>query len=445
MPAMTDSIVAAARTGRKQGPLREWETLAVGGEDGLPESDARRLHAAAERAARRLRLPDAAVLRRTHRGLKAGQVVGVLSVPGLALEILPKIDGEDGAVRKALVHLLAAAWNLDRRVIEGELAALDTQRRDLLEILIRLFANRLLSAVRRGMPRRYLTHEEDLALLRGGLDVKRQFTHLAARPDRLACRYDELSPDTPLNRVLKAAVSRLAGCTRSATNARRLAELAACFELVRESTDPLREQVRLDRTNAAFHDLHRLARLFLTGDWQSTTRGRTAGVSLLFPMNDLFEAFVGRCLQRALGSHTVHLQCTGGHVLTTENGDSLFALRPDAVIGAPAARPVILDTKWKRLTPRARDDGKTLGVAPSDVYQMLAYARAWDARRLVLVYPWYEEMDEPPGLNRRWRVRGTDCRLDVATVDIGRPREAAETLRCICEYDGEKEWCSRAA
>ena len=116
-------------------------------------------------------------------------------------------------------------------MIEGEFAALDTQRRDLLEILIRLFANRLLSAVRRGMPRRYLTHEEDLALLRGGLDVKRQFTHLAVRPNRLACRYDELSSDTPLNRVLKAAVSRLAGCTRSAANARRLAELAARFEL----------------------------------------------------------------------------------------------------------------------------------------------------------------------------------------------------------------------
>lgn len=178
------------------------------------------------------------------------------------------------------------AWDL--RVAEGELAALDTQRHDLLELLIRLFANRLIAAVRRGMPRRYVTHEEDLALLRGRLDVKRQFTHFAVRSDRLACRYDELSEDTPLNRVLEAAVTRLAGLARPAANFRRLAELGARFEFVRDSSDPLREPVRLGRTNTAFHELYRLARLFLSGDWQSTAGGRSAGFALLFSMNALF-------------------------------------------------------------------------------------------------------------------------------------------------------------
>ena len=278
-------------------PCREWGCLAVG-QGGLTENEAERLHALAKRSARRLRLPETAVLTRTHHGLKAGQVVGILSIPSRTVEILPKIDGKDGEVRAALIRMLAVAWDL--RVAEGELTALDTQRHDLLELLIRLFANRLLAAVRRGMPRRYLTHEEDLALLRGRLDVKRQFTHLAVRPDRLACRFDELSEDTALNRVLKAAVTRLAGLAQSAANSRRMAELAARFEFVRVSPDPLREPVRLDRTNTAFHDLHRLARLFLTGDWQSTAGGRSAGFALLFPMNELFEKFIGRSLMRAL-------------------------------------------------------------------------------------------------------------------------------------------------
>ena len=374
------------RASREQEVLREWETLPIGGAK-LPEHDARCLHAAAERAARHLRLPETAVLTRTHRGLRAGQVVGILTIPGRTVEILPKIDGNDGTVRSALVHMLAVAWGL--RVAEGELAALDTQRHDLLELLIRLFADRLLAAVRRGMPRRYVTHEEDLALLRGRLDVERQFTHLAVRPDRLACRFDELSEDTPLNRVLKAAVTRLAGVARSAAGARRLSELTARFEFVRDSSDPL----RLDRTNAAFHDLHRLARLFLTGDWQSTRGGRSAGFALLFPMDKLFEAFIGRSLMRALGSRTVRLQHRGRHALTAAGGTSrLFALQPDAVIEEPGERHVILDAKWKRLTPHARHRGKTLGVAQSDIYQMLAYARAYDARRLVLIYPWHDAL-----------------------------------------------------
>ena len=220
-----------ALAGPKRSSLQEWKILPVG-KDGLLEHEALRLHATAERAARRLRLPkpETAVLARTYRGLKAGQVVGILSIPGRTVEILPKIDTEDGDVRKALIRMLAVAWDL--RVAEGELTTLDTQRHDLPELLIRLFADRLLDAVRRGLPRRYVTHEEDLALLRGRLNVKRQFTHLAVRPDRLACRFDELTEDTPLNRVLKAAVTRLAGVVRSAANARRLAELTARFELV---------------------------------------------------------------------------------------------------------------------------------------------------------------------------------------------------------------------
>ena len=412
--------------------LREWEALPIGN-DGLPERGARRLHAAAERAARRLRLPETAVLTRTHRGLRAGQVVGILSIPGRTIEILPKIDSEASDVRAALIRMLAVAWDL--QVAEGELAALDTQRHDLLELLIRLFADRLLAAVRRGMPHRYVMYEEDLGLLRGRLDVKRQFTHLVVRPDRLACRYDELSEDTPLNRVLKAAVTRLASLARSAANSRRLAELAARFEFVRDSSDPLRESVRLDRTNTAFHELYRLARLFLSGDWQSTAGGRSAGFALLFPMNELFEAFIGRSLKRALAPRTVHLQHRRRSALTGANGEPLFALQPDAVIEESDDRPIVLDTKWKHLTPRARDGKTTMGVAQSDIYQMLAYARAYDAGRLVLIYPWHEEMGARQGVNRRWFVTGTDCRLDIATVDVGRPGEVVKVLRGICECE----------
>ena len=407
---------------------REWECLAVG-EGALSENNAGRLLALTEHSARRLRLPDTAVLTRTSRGLKAGQVVGILSVPGCTLEILPKIDREDGAVRAALVRMLAVARDL--RVTDDELAALDTQRYKLLEILVRLFAERLLAAVRRGLPRRYLAREEDLGLLRGKLDVTRQLTHLAVRPDRLACRFDELSEDTALNRVLKAAVSRLAGLTLSAANARRLAELTARFEFVRASPDPLREPVRLDRTNTAFHDLHRLARLFLTGDWQSTAGGRAAGFALLFPMNTLFEEFIGRSLQRALAPCTVRLQDRRHHVIE-DGGHSLFALKPDAVIEASPGGYIVLDTKWKRLTPGERNCEQTLGVSSSDVYQMLAYAQAYDARRLVLVYPWHDEIGYQ-GLIRKWRVTGTARRLDVATVDVGRLDEVVETLRGIVD------------
>ena len=410
---------------------REWGRLKVG-EDGLTEPDADRLHVAAARAARRLKSQQD-VLTRTRDGLKAGQTVGILSVPGRTVEILPKIDGKDGAVREALIRMLAVA--LDLRIVAGELSALDTQRRDLLELLARLFADRLLAAVRCGLPRRYVAHEDDLPVLRGRLNVTRQVTHLAVRPDRLACRYDELSEDTPLNRVLKAAVTRLVRLVRAPANIRLLAELAARFETVSDSPHPLREAVRLDRTNTAFHDLHRLARLFLADEWQSTKSGAADGFSLLFPMNELFEEFVGRCLKRALAPNLVRLQPGGRHMLVDVDGDPIFAIRPDAVLEAETQNPdVVFDTKWKKLKP----DRKNLGVEHGDVYQMLAYARAWGVTRLILLYPWRKETANKDGILRRWTVTRSNSdldiatvALDIATVDVGAPDKVVATLRKI--------------
>ena len=422
---------------------REYGSLTVGAGKRLTKKEAERLYTLAERA--RQRLPHKPpVLTRTYRGLKAAQVVGILAVPGkTTLEILPKIDEEDGAVRKALIHMLAVAHRL--RVADGELASLGTQRRDLLEILIGLFANRLLSAVRRGLPRRYIAYEDDLKLLRGRLNVIRQVTHLAARPDLLACRFDELSEDTPLNRVLKAVVRRLVRVARTAANARRLAELAARFEFVGDTPNPLREPVCLDRTNTAFHDLHRLAQLFLTGDWQSTAGGEATGFTLLFPMNELFEQFIGESLKRALGSGRVCLQDKQYSALIDADDKRLFNLQPDAVIKTPGGAtgpPIVLDTKWKRLTPGEPRCEGTLGVIESDVYQMLAYARAYRAGRLILLYPWHKELGEHgapdnKGVLRTWKVAetriATACRLDVAVVDVGCPEAVVAALRAIVD------------
>ena len=400
-------------------PVRENERFPL--EDGLAD----RLYATAQRAKQRLKVPG--VLEYTRNGLKAAGVVGVVAAPGVTLEILPKIDGEDGAVRKALVSMLSVAWGL--RVADGELAGLDTQRSDLLEILIGLFANRLLVAVRRGLPRRYVGLEEDLRLLRGSLNVVRQVTSLAARPDVLACRFEELSADTPLNRVLKAAVHRLTLVTRSAANARLLGELAARLELVGDSPAPLKEPVRLDRTNASYHDLHRLACLLLSGDWQSTTSGEALGFSLLFPMYELFERFVGKLLQRSAAPWPVRLQERRHSALRDDTGP-LFELQPDVVIQAPTG-PIVLDTKWKKL---AANDGRKLGVAQADVYQMLLYGQAYGAERLVLLYPWLPGLKK--GVNRSWRVQGTQRRLDIATVDVGEPASVAGTLREIVRGRG---------
>lgn len=396
--------------------LFEWQELNLL-ENPIGETKVEQLLSLATRHKKRLKIAEHVLTATTTPGLKAGPVVGLLSVPGVSIEILPKISGETNDVRLALVHMIATAFSLP--ISTSDLASMSVQHQDLLEILIGMFANRLREASRRGLPHRYLLKEEDLPLLRGKLNSSRQMLLHLTRSDRLACQFDELSVDTPLNRVLKATVKLLQKLALRGSNERLLHELSARFDSVGESTNPLQEPVRLDRTNTLFHHLYQLAQLFLAENWQSTIAGSSPGIALLFKMNDLFELFIGQCLKKAIGTSCVSLQRRSEFALQDRH-IGIFNLRPDIIVN----NHVVVDTKWKVLNEK---DERSLGVSQSDVYQMLAYSQAYDAARLVLLYPWHEKLGEP-GIHRRWKVSGTDIPFEIASVDFSRYAEVPQAL-----------------
>lgn len=399
--------------------IREWDEIEVRSE-GIDKKIAGQLCELAAHESKRLKVSTPALSWKNRTTLKAGQVIGVLALPSFSLEILPKIEGEnDTRVREALTHMLNIAWGLP--VVTSTNTSMGLQNHDLLEVLITSFAEKFLTVVRRGLPRRYVPFEDELTLLRGRLNVKRQIVNNLVRPDKLACEFDELSVDTPLNRVLKATVRLLESHARSAENRRRLLELRARLESVSNSALPLSERVRLDRTNTVFHELYRLAQLLLQRPWQSTNIGTSSGIALLFPMNDLFEAFVARSLKRALPARDIRIQDSGKFVLS-DGTKRLMHLKPDLVMDGDT----IIDTKWKRLDAEKSD----LGVKEADVYQMLAYGHAYKAKRLILLYPWHQGLERDSIQNQKpWNVHGTEMVLDIATVDIGVPKDVPATLK----------------
>ena len=379
------------------------------------------------------------VLEHRRHALRARGVVGVVAGAGCALEILPKIDVAEtdgpqrtGAIRRRLVHMLAVA--LDMRIDAGAMTALDWQRETLLEILIRLFSERLIEAVRRGMSRRYVAHEDDLPALRGRLDVTRQFTTLAANPARLACRYDAQSPDIALNRIMKAAVTRLSRIAASADNQRRLRELAFAYaDIADVPPASLRwDDVVLDRTNERWRDLLALARLLLGERFQTTSAGGANGFSLLFEMNVLFEQYVARMLARALAGSGLSVMAQGGrlHCLVAEDERRLFQTRPDILVKRGGAVVQVIDTKWKRIA--ARIDDPKQGVAQADVYQMMAYGRLYACSRLTLLYPHHGEIGASDGLLGNHRITGCQDRLETATLDVAQADGVADRLRALC-------------
>lgn len=361
--------------------------------------------------------------------LTAKQVVGVLAAKGCSLEILPKIDPtgapEDAdTIRTRLIHMLDIALGLD--LSSGHAAAMARQHETLLDILIRLFADYLLTEVRRGLPRRYDEQREDLSALRGRMDVMRQFTFHAVRPDRLACRFDALEADTPLMRIMKACVVALGRHARKLDTQRKLAE--ARYMLADITDVPVLSlpwaQVRIDRINRRWQRLFDMAALFLRREWQATHHGDKAaeGISLLFPMNDLFEAYVAAQLRRALAGSGVKVIEQGGRRYCLgewRHGENcsanLFQTKPDIILRGADARPfAIIDTKWKKLSADPLD--RKQGMSQADVYQMMAYARLYDCENLVLLYPSLPQ--QASAVRGVFGIGGGTERLSVATVDL---------------------------
>jgi 5-methylcytosine-specific restriction enzyme subunit McrC len=423
----------------------EWGSLPYGdGDDEIPEWAAVRLGSVARKS------PlggesGSRILTLGRNAMRVGQVVGIIAADGCTLEILPKIDvhpnadgdAERGLIRKRLVHLLAVA--LDMEIDGGTQTEIGWQEHSLLEILIRLFGTKLADAVRQGMPRRYMHCQDDLRALRGRLDVARQFTALAVNPSKLACNYDELSTDTALNQIMKAAISRLSRIAQTTGNQRRLAELA--FSYADVSAVPVSAlrwgDVQLDRTNARWKDLVGLAKFLLGDRFQTTSAGTQAGFSLLFEMNTLFEQYIGRMMRKALAETGLSVHLQGGRMFCLEavdDGRRIFQTKPDILIKRGAECVHIIDTKWKRISSRIEDQKQ--GIAQSDVYQMMAYGQIYRCGELTLLYPHHHGLKNAPGRQSMHIVEGGSSRLMTTSVDLVDTRAIKALLRSLIISSG---------
>lgn len=426
--------------------ILEWASIGYGdADDEIPDAQATRIAVVAAASPLAGRGGDG-VLEHGRRALKTRGVVGVISAQGCALEILPKIDipGVDGAeatgsIRRRLVHMLAVA--LDLKIDAGQVTALDWQRETLLEILIRLFSEKLVDAVRQGTPRRYVDHADDLPTLRGRLNVARQFTALAVEPWRLACRFDALTPDIALNRIMKAAVTRLSRIARTTDNQRRLRELAFAYaDIADVPVAALRwTEVTLDRTNSRWRELLNLARLLLGDRFQTTSAGGSNGFSLLFEMSALFEEYVARILRRALADTDLRVVSQGGRLycLETEDRRQVFQTRPDILIKRGDAVLQVIDTKWKRIA--ARIDDPKRGVSQADVYQMMAYGQLYQCCQLTLLYPHHREAGCDEGLVGDYTINSSQDRLQLFSIDVARSDDIRSRLARVCPT-GARAW-----
>ena len=327
------------------------------------------------------------------RWLKLDNYVGILQSPcGTVLEVLPKHTDQlgDEAERQAnalLRKMLEVALNLPSRTTQ--MASIDSFRHSLLEWVIQAFLNCLDHLIKRGLRFDYQRLEEEQKFLRGQLDVVKQMRQPPGKAHVFQIRHDVFLPDRPENRLLKTALQRICKTTRQAKAwhiSHELLELMSEVPLSKNISSDF-SQWRDDRLMAHYQPMRVWCELVLGEFMPMALRGKTEGISLLFPMEKLFETYVGHMLKKQLSPHLELICQVRSKYLCKHGNQDIFQLRPDFLIKRGEKTELVLDTKWKIVSEFDRDN--KYGLSQSDFYQLHAYGHRYLQSRgqMILIYP----------------------------------------------------------
>lgn len=334
--------------------------------------------------------------------LQVRNYVGVLETPsGLQIEIVPKTTQSGN---QNLVETRKLLWKMLARVnkvpwVESEEAHLRTANRPIIEILIYKFLSQVATIVKRGIRNDYIRVQEEQRFLRGRLDVCKQIRRPPSQRHIFDIQYDKYQPNRAENRLIKSALRKSLTWSKTASNQRLARELLFAFDAIPYSDNISRDfsQWRDTRDMVYYRQSKPWCQLILSEQSPFFSTGSWKGISLLFPMEQLFEEYVENQLNQQIErGYSLSAQARGQSLVRHENQD-WFALRPDILIRKENKAIVVLDTKWKLIDSRLNDSSSKYQISQSDMYQLFAYGQKYldGIGDLYLIYPKHAHFERP--------------------------------------------------
>ena len=323
-------------------------------------------------------------------------------------------------------YMLCYAWNHVQQLSDARLSHLANidQIHDLLGYVLSCGVDDL---VRRGIDRKYVSHQEDLRGVRGKIDMGQTTTRALQWKSRVSCEFEELSIDIHQNQILRASLKALLVRSKllhqDVQNQVRIAfrklEGIATTTIERSSFN----RVQIGGNRRLYSFLLGICKLLhehslvdsKQGDLQFRDFRRDEA-----KMWELFEDFViGFCQVESdfmVNPRGRGIRWSGTRPEKDDEGSSIPRMEADLILESPVRR-IILDTKFYRSARTG--SGK---MHSSNLYQLLAYVRNREEtvkRRNepspkhegILLYP---QVDEP--LHIDTQLEG--FRIQARTVDL---------------------------
>ena len=331
--------------------------------------------------------------------LRVQNYVGVVRLDdGVQIEVLPKLSKnlDRRNARKLLIKMLVEL--VDSPFFEGTAADLEAHDMPIFELVLRCYLEQVTTIVRKGIARTYVTQQDNLVFLRGKLQMAEHIRRNSYNTTRVFCEFDEYDADRPINRLIKGALAIVGKLSRDATNQQRCRELLFWFDGVPSTTDPRTDLQRMQRDRLIQHyaPAMPLCKLILFGLNPLTQQGENQVISMLFPMETVFESYVAAKLPSQLRDWKISTQATGKALIDDHLNRSMFKLKPDLKFKNAHTR-VIGDTKWKLINQSNRSD--KYGISQADIYQLFGYTKKYlgdqSHKEVLLIYPASDTFTQP--------------------------------------------------
>lgn len=310
-----------------------------------------------------------------HQSIQLSSYVGIVQLPGLTLEILPKADDPgrtaDTTVRwrQVLLQMLQQVYELPVAVPSA--AQLANAPHAMLDLFIAAFVKAAEALLQQGLVKRYRTTEGNRTALKGQLLFAQQLRVNLVHGERFYTRSQVYDVFHPLNSLLRMALVVAANVAHGTALAARTRTLLLYWPELPAVAVPPGMPV-LGRKTGPYRSAIELALLLLKQHSPDLRGGSTEAIALLFDMNRLFEVYVAKTLRKAAGKQAQ----------VKEQKKRAFwgsvKIRPDIVVSI-GDRNFVLDTKWK--VP------KNNRPAAADLQQLYAYCHLWNAQQGLLLYP----------------------------------------------------------
>lgn len=343
--------------------------------------------------------------------IQAKNYVGLIQLEsGYQVQILPKIDffGDDETDLKStriFINMLRSMKDFPGKAYGS--ANLKTENMNLYELFISMYLEEVTDLTKRGLKSAYTREKDNLNYFKGQLLFDEHIKRNSAHKEKLYVSYDEFSLNRAENRLIKSTLLKLQKLSTNSNNLKSIRQLLVHFENIEPSNNYAKDfsKVNIDRNSKDYENIIILSKVFLLNKSFSTFSGDTSSRAILFPMEKVFEAYVGQKVRHVLSeiNYDVSVQDTG-YYLFNQQGRGVFSLRPDIVITREDSSRIIMDTKWKRLI---NDEGKNYGISQVDMYQMFAYSKKYNTPDIWLLYPKTKE------------VKGIDNIVFVSPEDDG--------------------------